>query len=68
MDVVFGSQGVAQADMERMDAINREIGLDAILRGNSLNGAEADGEPTDEKVDAVDEKEATAEQAPASYA
>ena len=33
MDVIFGSQGVAQADMERMDDINKEIGLDALVRG-----------------------------------
>lgn len=32
MDVVFGSVGTAQADHERMAEINREIGLDALLR------------------------------------
>jgi hypothetical protein len=27
MDIVFGSSGVAAADQERMDQINREVGL-----------------------------------------
>jgi len=31
MDVIFGSEGTAQADFERMDEINKEIGLDALL-------------------------------------
>ncbi|KAH8816579.1 general substrate transporter [Xylogone sp. PMI_703] len=33
MDVIFGSQGTAQADFERMEEIEREIGLDVLLRG-----------------------------------
>jgi len=32
MDVIFGSEGTAQADFERMEEINKEIGLDTILR------------------------------------
>ena len=32
MDVIFGSEGTAQADFERMDEINKEIGLDVLLR------------------------------------
>ncbi|KAJ8111993.1 hypothetical protein ONZ43_g5492 [Nemania bipapillata] len=32
-DVIFGSQGIAQADFERMAEINREIGLTAMLQG-----------------------------------
>ncbi|EKD12585.1 quinate permease [Drepanopeziza brunnea f. sp. 'multigermtubi' MB_m1] len=32
MDVIFGSPGAAQADKERMDEINAEIGLTAMLR------------------------------------
>ena len=32
MDVIFGSQGTAQADFERMEAINAEIGLDRLLQ------------------------------------
>jgi len=31
MDIVFGSVGTAQADMERMEEINKEIGLDRAL-------------------------------------
>jgi hypothetical protein len=38
MDVIFGSQGTAQADFERMAEINREIGLDAILRRGDTSG------------------------------
>lgn len=43
-DVIFGSEGTAQADFERMEEINREIGLTAILReqgsgaDNSVHG------------------------------
>ncbi|KAK3995298.1 quinate permease [Cladorrhinum sp. PSN332] len=33
MDVIFGSEGTAQADFERMEEINAEIGLTQILRG-----------------------------------
>lgn len=32
MDVIFGSQGTAQADFQRMEAINSEIGLDRLLQ------------------------------------
>ncbi|KAF4993349.1 hypothetical protein FDECE_13464 [Fusarium decemcellulare] len=35
MDLVFGSKGTAQADFERMEEINREIGLNAILHRDS---------------------------------
>ena len=38
MDVIFGSEGTAQADFERMAEINREIGLDAILRSSDTSG------------------------------
>ncbi|KAL2169456.1 hypothetical protein VTG60DRAFT_6000 [Thermothelomyces hinnuleus] len=33
MDVLFGSEGTAAADYERMEEINNEIGLNQILRG-----------------------------------
>ncbi|KAK7732498.1 hypothetical protein SLS53_008503 [Cytospora paraplurivora] len=32
MDIIFGSEGTAQADRERMDEINSEIGLTQVLR------------------------------------
>jgi len=35
-DVVFGSEGAAQADFERMAEINSEIGLAQILRGEGV--------------------------------
>jgi sugar porter (SP) family MFS transporter len=35
MDVVFGSEGTAAADFERMEEINNEIGLAQILRGDN---------------------------------
>ena len=60
MDVIFGSQGVAQADMERMNDINREIGLDALVRG-SMSGSGNEAEGNDEKAEAIEEKEAAAE-------
>lgn len=31
MDIIFGSEGTAAADAERMREINREVGLDKIL-------------------------------------
>jgi hypothetical protein len=60
MDVIFGSQGVAQADMERMDDINKEIGLYALVRGSAYgSGHEAEG--SDEKTEVGEEKEAAVE-------
>jgi hypothetical protein len=38
MDVIFGSEGTAQADFERMEEINREIGLDRILAQSGSGG------------------------------
>ncbi|KAH8881715.1 general substrate transporter [Thozetella sp. PMI_491] len=40
MDVIFGSEGAAQADFERMEEINNEIGLAQILRGSTGAGSE----------------------------
>ncbi|KAL3425553.1 quinate permease [Phlyctema vagabunda] len=46
MDVIFGSEGTAQADFERMEEINREIGLLSILRtaGREPGGDSTHGE------------------------
>ncbi|RFU33793.1 hypothetical protein B7463_g2531, partial [Scytalidium lignicola] len=41
MDVIFGSQGTAQADFERMEEIEREIGLDVLLRGQQSGGQDS---------------------------
>ncbi|KAK0712818.1 general substrate transporter [Lasiosphaeria miniovina] len=35
MDVIFGSEGTAQADFERMEEINAEIGLKQLLQSES---------------------------------
>ncbi|CAK7567702.1 MAG: hypothetical protein SEPTF4163_005670 [Sporothrix epigloea] len=35
MDIIFGSEGTSQADFERMEEINHEIGLTAMLQMNS---------------------------------
>lgn len=35
MDIIFGSEGAAQKDQERMAEINQEIGLAAIMNGGS---------------------------------
>lgn len=41
-DVIFGSEGTAQADFERMEEINQEIGLTQMLQGSQrLAGSEA---------------------------
>ena len=36
MDILFGSVGVASADAERMREINREVGLEEIVRSGSV--------------------------------
>jgi len=54
MDVIFGSQGTAQADFERMAEINREIGLDALLAGVESGGEKGkEGSVGDEKEKVV---------------
>ena len=50
MDLVFGSSGVAEADRERMAAINREIGLDARLHGEERLSDEKQGAMYNEKA------------------
>ncbi|KAI1174836.1 sugar transporter [Nemania sp. FL0916] len=47
MDVIFGSEGVAQADFERMAEINREIGLTALLE--SLGASDSNHEVASEE-------------------
>ena len=37
MDIIFGSVGFAAADAERMREINKEVGLDDAVRGNSTS-------------------------------
>ncbi|KAE8445719.1 hypothetical protein EG329_012898 [Mollisiaceae sp. DMI_Dod_QoI] len=54
MDVIFGSEGTAQADFERMEEINKEIGLDALLRSHGGTPAPVH---QDEKTDILNEKE-----------
>lgn len=67
MDVIFGSQGVAEADMERMNDINIEIGLEALLRrsahgsGAEVGRTDEKNEKTDEKTERFEEKEAAPE-------
>ncbi|KAI1272330.1 sugar transporter [Xylaria sp. FL0933] len=43
MDVIFGSEGTAQADFERMEEINREIGLTDMLQGFGGSDGKHDG-------------------------
>lgn len=56
MDIIFGSEGTAQADFERMEEINKEIGLDTILRGAGSGGATGRLTP-EEKREEIAEKE-----------
>ncbi|KAI2783913.1 general substrate transporter [Daldinia loculata] len=53
MDVVFGSEGTAQADFERMEEINREIGLTAMLHG--LVSTASNGDVVDERKDKLED-------------
>ncbi|KAK1775542.1 general substrate transporter [Copromyces sp. CBS 386.78] len=47
MDIIFGSEGTAQADNERMEEINAEIGLTSFLRGDiGTNHGAATGSDT----------------------
>lgn len=57
MDVIFGSEGTAQADHERMEEINKEIGLEAVLRGHG-NGGLIRTETPEEKKDIIEQEEA----------
>lgn len=50
MDVIFGSPGTAQADNERMEEINKEIGLDRILAASNGEGVVGAGSG-DEKAE-----------------
>ncbi|KAL1646306.1 hypothetical protein SLS58_003263 [Diplodia intermedia] len=40
MDILFGSQGTAEADKERMREVNREVGLEDLIRQGSVGHAE----------------------------
>ncbi|EKG21131.1 Sugar/inositol transporter [Macrophomina phaseolina MS6] len=40
MDILFGSEGTAEADKERMREVNREVGLEELVRGGSVSHAE----------------------------
>lgn len=47
MDAVFGSEGTAAADIERMREINDEIGLSAMLAGAGHGHAELESPKKD---------------------
>jgi len=47
MDVIFGSQGTAQADFERMEEINREIGLFTLLQSSNGTSSPLEKEKRD---------------------
>ncbi|KAI1254755.1 hypothetical protein MGN70_003770 [Eutypa lata] len=57
MDVIFGSEGTAQADFERMDEINREIGLTALIQGlgggSNPDVTETEKAPVTEKSEVI---------------
>lgn len=53
--MIFGSEGTAAADFERMEEINQEIGLTSILHGMASNGHG----PAEEKKASLDEKTET---------
>lgn len=56
MDVIFGSDGTAQADFERMAEINREIGLDTLLAGaGGHTSGSGDGRLTPEEKREISE-------------
>lgn len=55
-DVIFGSEGTAQADFERQEEINVEIGLTQMLRGSAHGGGSDIDHIEKEKVDEHTEK------------
>jgi len=59
MDVIFGSQGTAQADFERMDEINREIGLFTLLHSSNGDSSPLEKEKADSQVETEYLKEKT---------
>jgi len=65
MDILFGSEGTSQADFQRMEEINNEIGLAALLRQQGLAPAAANGSDGGSSAaviapsTALDEKEQT---------
>lgn len=48
MDIVFGSEGVGRSDLDRMDTIRHEIGLNRIL-GEIDNHNNGDVSPSTEQ-------------------
>ncbi|KAI1262763.1 putative hexose transport-related protein [Xylariaceae sp. FL1019] len=58
MDVIFGSEGIAQADFERMADINREIGLTAMLHG-LIGNSDSNQDISEDKKMRHDEQENT---------
>jgi len=57
MDLVFGSTGVAQADAERMREINREVGLEDIVRNASVGDIEKEHFDDEKKQHGSDHEE-----------
>lgn len=57
-DVIFGSEGTAQADFERMEAINAEIGLTQLLRGDGDGSGSGGPGKVDAAANSGGEKEA----------
>jgi hypothetical protein len=55
MNVIFGSEGTAQADFERMDEINKEIGLERIARDAGGYGSEHLSEKNDKEIEVKEE-------------
>ncbi|KXH34787.1 hypothetical protein CSAL01_00368 [Colletotrichum salicis] len=54
MDLVFGSEGTAAADFERMEEINNEIGLSAVLNRASPGGGFSKSDDLEKKdIDAA---------------
>ncbi|KAL2875206.1 hypothetical protein SGCOL_009640 [Colletotrichum sp. CLE4] len=54
MDLVFGSEGTAAADFERMEEINNEIGLSAVLNRASPSGGYSKSDDLEKKdIDAA---------------
>jgi hypothetical protein len=56
MDAIFGSEGTSQADFERIEEINKEIGLDTLVRGIG-NGASGGERTPEEKMDVSEGEE-----------
>lgn len=53
MDIIFGSEGIGRNDLERMEAVRREVGLDRMLGESNTSDTSADKESKREEGEKI---------------